>query len=70
MQRRLSELEQRIGRPLVRRHPTGYRLTEFGAAQLKGQSLATRARRLTAIAHPDFREELDRYAFDIAKRGF
>lgn len=28
--RRLSELERRIGRQLVTRHPTGYRLTEFG----------------------------------------
>ena len=28
--RRLSELENRIGRPLVTRHSTGYRLTEFG----------------------------------------
>ena len=45
-------------------------VTEFGAAELKGQSLATRARRLTAIAHPDFREELERAAHDIAKRGF
>lgn len=34
VQRRLAELEQRIGRPLVRRHPTGYRLTEFGEALL------------------------------------
>lgn len=34
VQRRLSELEQRIGRPLVKRHPTGYRLTEFGEAML------------------------------------
>ncbi len=45
-------------------------VTEYGAAELKGQSLATRARRLTAIAHPDFREDLDRQAFEIAKRGF
>jgi DNA-binding transcriptional LysR family regulator len=30
VQRRLTELERRIGRPLVKRHPTGYRLTEFG----------------------------------------
>jgi DNA-binding transcriptional LysR family regulator len=30
VQRRLSELERRIGRQLVKRHPTGYRLTEFG----------------------------------------
>ena len=34
VQRRLTELEQRIGRPLVRRHPTGYRLTEVGEALL------------------------------------
>jgi len=27
VQRRLTELERRIGRPLVKRHPTGYRLT-------------------------------------------
>ena len=34
VQRRLAELEHRIGRALVRRHPTGYRLTEFGTAML------------------------------------
>jgi DNA-binding transcriptional LysR family regulator len=28
--RRLTALEHRIGRPLVNRHPTGYRLTELG----------------------------------------
>jgi len=45
-------------------------VTEFGAAELKGQPLAERARRLVAIAHPDFREELDRAAFAIQQRGF
>ncbi len=45
-------------------------VTEFGAAELKGQSLAERTKRMIAIAHPDFRAELDRAAFDIAKRGF
>jgi len=45
-------------------------VTEFGAAELKGQSLAERARRLVAIAHPDFRETLDRAAFAIRQRGF
>jgi molybdate transport repressor ModE-like protein len=30
VQRRLAELEKQIGRPLVERHATGYRLTEFG----------------------------------------
>ena len=45
-------------------------VTEFGAAELRGQSLAERTRRLVAIAHPDFREELDRAAFEIRGRGF
>ena len=30
--RRLSELEKRLGRPLVTRHTSGYRLTEYGEA--------------------------------------
>ncbi len=30
VQRRLSELERSMGQALVRRHPTGYRLTAFG----------------------------------------
>ncbi|MDP9931934.1 LysR family transcriptional regulator [Variovorax paradoxus] len=34
VQRRLAELERRLGRQLVQRHPTGYRLTEFGEALL------------------------------------
>ena len=45
-------------------------VTEFGAAELKGQTLAERARRLIAIAHPDFREELERAAQIITRRGF
>jgi acyl-CoA hydrolase len=45
-------------------------VTEFGAAELRGRSLAERARRMAAIAHPDFREELEREAHAIAKRGF
>jgi acyl-CoA hydrolase len=45
-------------------------VTEYGAAELKGQTLAERARRLIAIAHPDFREELDRAAHEIRARGF
>jgi len=45
-------------------------VTEFGAAELKGQTLAERTRRLIAIAHPDFREELDRAARTIQRRGF
>lgn len=45
-------------------------VTEYGAAELKGQTLAERAKRMVAIAHPDFREELDRAAHAIQQRGF
>jgi acyl-CoA hydrolase len=45
-------------------------VTEFGAAELKGQTLAERTRRLIAIAHPDFHDELDRAAHGIRHRGF
>ncbi len=45
-------------------------VTEFGAAELRGQSLAERSRRLIAIAHPNFREELERAAHTIQQRGF
>jgi acyl-CoA hydrolase len=45
-------------------------VTEFGAAELKGQPLAERARRLTAIAHPGFRDELEREAHIVRDQGF
>ena len=45
-------------------------VTEFGAAELKGQSLAERTRRLIAIAHPGFREDLEQQARLIQQRGF
>lgn len=45
-------------------------VTEYGAAELKGQTLAERTRRLIAIAHPDFREQLERDAHTIQQRGF
>ncbi len=45
-------------------------VTEFGAAELKGRSLAERARRLAAIAHPDFRDDLEREAHEVERRGY
>ncbi|MDR0851296.1 MAG: 4-hydroxybutyrate CoA-transferase [Clostridiales Family XIII bacterium] len=35
-----------------------YVITEYGIAEMKGKSLRERAQNLTAIAHPDFRDEL------------
>ncbi|MBJ7328931.1 MAG: acetyl-CoA hydrolase/transferase family protein [Solirubrobacteraceae bacterium] len=42
-------------------------VTEWGCADLRGQSLTQRARALVAVAHPDHREELERGA---RERGF
>lgn len=40
------------------RNDVHYIATEYGVADLRGKSLAQRARALIAIAHPDFREAL------------
>jgi acyl-CoA hydrolase len=37
-------------------------VTEYGSAELRGQPLRERARRLTGIAHPDFRDRLEKFA--------
>ena len=37
-------------------------VTEYGVADLRGKNLAQRARALIGIAHPQFREELERTA--------
>jgi acyl-CoA hydrolase len=37
-------------------------VTEFGVAELRGRSIAQRARALISIAHPKFREQLERDA--------
>ena len=39
-----------------------YVVTEYGMVCLKGKSLAERAKALISIAHPDFREDLEREA--------
>lgn len=45
-------------------------VTEFGVAELRGQTLRERMRRMIAIAHPDFRELLDRAVHERRARGF
>ncbi len=42
------------------RHMTDCVVTEFGRAELRGRSAEQRARALIGLAHPRFREELDR----------
>ena len=41
-----------------------YVVTEYGIVNLKGKSVPERALALISIAHPDFREELTRQAYE------
>ncbi len=45
------------------RHMVQNVVTEYGVAELRGKSVAERAKALISIAHPSVREELDRAAF-------
>ena len=49
-----------------------YVVTEYGMVNLKGKSVAERALALISIAHPDFREDLERQAYEnrVIPRGF
>jgi acetyl-CoA hydrolase len=42
-----------------------YIITEYGVAEMFGKSIRERAKSLIEIAHPDFREELERYAYEV-----
>jgi acyl-CoA hydrolase len=41
-----------------------YVVTEYGIVNLKGKSVPERARALIGLAHPDFREGLERQAYE------
>ncbi len=41
-----------------------YIVTEYGIAELHGKNIRQRARALIDIAHPKFREELEKYSFE------
>jgi acyl-CoA hydrolase len=54
------------------RADTMYVVTEYGMVNLKGKSVPERAQALISIAHPDFREGLERQAYEhrLIPRGF
>jgi 4-hydroxybutyrate CoA-transferase len=54
-------LKEGAGVTTTRSH-VRYVVTEYGVADLFGQSFRERAKRLIGIAHPDFRDELTSYA--------
>jgi acyl-CoA hydrolase len=47
-------------------------VTEYGMANLKGKSVADRAKAIISIAHPDYRESLEREAREngLIPKGF
>lgn len=67
----VSRIAARLSGPVTTaRSEVDVIVTEFGVAELTGCPLVERTRRLIAIAHPDFREDLDQAAFEIQRRGF
>jgi len=60
---RVSRIVAALSGPVATpRSETGIIVTEQGTADLRGLTLRERARRMIAIAHPAFREELEREA--------
>jgi acyl-CoA hydrolase len=53
-----------VGVVTVPRTYIDYVVTEWGIAELRGKTVRERVRELIAVAHPDFRDELE----DEAKR--
>ncbi|MBO0679696.1 propionyl-CoA--succinate CoA transferase [Mycolicibacterium sp. S2-37] len=70
-----SNHDESVSRIVCRLHPGGAVttfknvvdkvVTEYGIAELRGQPIRERARRLIAIAHPKFRDQLEKDARDI-----
>jgi len=59
----LSRIVPALSGPVTTsRNDTHIVVTEYGWTNLKGKSVAERAKALISLAHPDFREELDRGA--------
>ncbi|MBK8699194.1 MAG: acetyl-CoA hydrolase/transferase family protein [Saprospiraceae bacterium] len=57
-------LKQGAGVVSTRGH-VHYIATEYGIADLYGKNLAQRAKALIGIAHPDVRESLEKYAYEL-----
>jgi len=63
---KLSRIVPKLSGPVTTpRNDTHIIVTEHGWADLKGKTVRQRARALIEIAHPQFREELERSAFEL-----
>jgi len=62
-ERRASRIVAKLSGPVsTPRSDAGIIATEYGIADLRGKVLSERIRRMISIAHPDFRERLEREA--------
>ncbi len=68
-EKRASRIVSKLSGPVsTPRSDAGIIATEYGIADLRGMGLSERIRRMLAIAHPDFRERLEREAAQSASR--
>jgi acetyl-CoA hydrolase len=66
---RHSRIVARINGPAsTPRSDAGIIVTEHGVADLRGATISERVKKMIAIAHPDFREQLAREAHDLPGR--
>ncbi len=67
---RVSRIRAEVQTVTSARSEVDFVVTEHGAANLRGQSLRERMRRMIAIAHPQFQESLEREAHQRMRQGF
>jgi acyl-CoA hydrolase len=65
-----SRIRVQVDTVTCARSEVDFIVTEYGAADLRSCPLRERMRRLIAIAHPDFREALEREAEPRLRRGY
>ena len=66
---RVSRIVPELGRGTVvtsTRYDVDYVVTENGIAQMRGKTTRERARALISVAHPNFRDDLERAAAELA----
>ena len=67
---KVSRIVARLSGPVTTaRSDADLIITEHGIADLRGQPLQERVRRMIAISHPDFREALEREAHALTRRS-
>jgi acyl-CoA hydrolase len=65
-----SRIRVQVDTVTCARSEVDFVVTEYGVAELRGCSMRERMRRMIAVAHPDFREGLERDGAARLRRGF